>query len=177
LKEWLEEKMSKGFIPQSLSPFAAPVRFAKKPGGGLRCYIDYWDINSKTIRNRYPVTWIYATLKLFGDARIYTKLDVRGAYNFLQVKEADEHKLAFRTRYGLYEPTVMQFGTTNAPADVQGYKLNAIRESLDDFASAYLDGILIYINSEGDHVGHVKSIMQQLLVAGLYVEPKQCEFH
>jgi len=55
---------------------------------------------------------------------------------------------------------VMQFGTTNAPADLQGYINNAIREALDDFASAYLDVVLIYSNSEEEHVGHVKWIMQ-----------------
>src|SRR5258705_224351 len=177
LKEWLEENMSKGFIRQSSSPFAAPVLFAKKPGGGLRFCIDYRDINSKTVKNRYPLPLIKETLNLLGNARIYTKLDVRGAYNLLRVKEGDEHKLAFRTRYGLYEPTVMQFGTTNAPADFQGYINNVIREALDDFASAYLDNVLIYSDSEEEHVGHVKWIMQRLLEAGLYLKPEKCEFH
>jgi len=177
LKEWLEENMSKGFIRQSSSPFAAPVLFEKKPGGGLRFCIDYRDINSKTIKNRYPLPLIKETLNLLGKARIYTKLDVRGAYNLLRVKEGDEHKLAFRTRYGLYEPTVMQFGTTNAPADFQGYINNAIREALDDFASAYLDEVLIYSDSEEEHVGHVKWNMQRLLEAGLYLKPEKCEFH
>jgi hypothetical protein len=41
LKEWLEENMSKGFIRQSSTPCAAPVLFARKPGGGLRFCIDY----------------------------------------------------------------------------------------------------------------------------------------
>jgi len=76
------------------------------------------------------------------------------------VKEGDEHRLAFRTRYGIFEPTVMQFGTTNALADFQGYINNAIREALDDFASAYLDDVLIYSDSEEEHVSHVKWIMQ-----------------
>jgi len=35
----------------------------------------------------------------------------------------------------------MQFGTTNAPADFQGYIKNAIWEALDEFASAYLDDV------------------------------------
>jgi len=177
LKEWLEENISKGFIRQSSSPFAAPVLFAKKPGGELRLCIDYRDINSKTIKNRYPLPLIKETLNLLGKARIYTKLDIRGAYYLLRVKEGDEHKLAFRTRYGLYEHTVMQFGTTNAPADFQGYINNAFREALDDFASAYLDDILIYSDSEEEHVGHVKWIMQRLLEAGLYLKPEKCEFH
>jgi hypothetical protein len=116
-------------------------------------------------------------LNLLGKARVYTKLDVRGTYNLLHVKEGHDHKLAFRTRYGLYEPTVMQFGTTKSPADFQGYINNAIRESLDDFASAYLDDVLIYSDSKKEHVGHVKWIMQRLLEAGLYLKPEKCQFH
>jgi len=152
--------MSKGFIRQSSSPFAAPVLFTKKPDAGLRFCIDYRDINSKTIKNRYTLPLITETLNLLGEARIYTKLDVRGAYDLLRVKDGDEHKLAFRTRYGLFEPTVMQFGTTNAPADFQGYINDGIQEALDEFASAYLDDVLIYSNSEEEHEGHVEWIMQ-----------------
>jgi hypothetical protein len=88
------------------------------------------------IMNHHLLRLVKETLNLLGNARIYTKLDVRGGYNLLWVKEGDEYKLAFRTRYGLYEPTVMQFGTINAPADFQGYINNAIREALDDFAAA-----------------------------------------
>jgi hypothetical protein len=53
----------------------------------------------------------------------------------------------------------MQFGTTNAPADFQGYINNAIREALDDFASAYLDDVLTDSNCEEEHISHVKWIM------------------
>jgi hypothetical protein len=51
--EWLEESMTKGFIRQSSSPYAAPYLVAKKPHGGLQFCIDYRDINCKTIKNRY----------------------------------------------------------------------------------------------------------------------------
>jgi len=106
-----------------------------------------------------------------------TGLDVRGAYNLLLVKEREEHNLAFSTRYGLFEPTVMQFGTTHAPADFQGYINNTIREALDDFASAYLDDILIYSDSEEEHEEHIKWVMQRHFEAGLYLKPEKCEFH
>jgi len=93
------------------------------------------------------------------------------------VKEGDEHKLAFRTRYGLFKPLVMQFGTTNAPADFQSYINDTIREAVDSFASAYLDDILIYSNSIEEHEEHVKWIMERSLKAGLYLKPEKCEFH
>jgi transposase InsO family protein len=139
--------------------------------------IHYRDINSETIKNRYPVPLIQETLKLLVGARIYNKLDVRAAYNLVWAKEGDEHKLAFRTRYGLFEPMVMQFGTTNASADFQGYINNTIQEAQDVFASAYPDNILIYSNSAKDHEQHVKWVKEHLLQAGLYVKPEKYDFH
>jgi hypothetical protein len=38
------------------------------------------------------------------------------AYNNIRIKEGDEYKTAFRTRYGHYEWNVMPLGLCNAPA-------------------------------------------------------------
>jgi len=156
LEEWLYENISHRFILQSSSPFAAPVPLAKKLDGGLRFYIDYRDINSKTFKNWYPLPVIWETLNLLRWPNVYTKLDVRGAYNLLRVKDEDEYMLAFRARYGWFKPTVMQFGTMNISADFQRYINDTMREALDDFASAYLDDILIYSNSGEEPVEHAK---------------------
>lgn len=61
----------------------------------------------------------------------------------------------------------MQFGTTNAPADFQGYSNNAIREAMDNFGLADLDDILTYRDLEEGHEEHVRWIMQCPLEAGL----------
>lgn len=37
--------------------------------------------------------------------------------------------------------------------------------------------MLIYSDSEEEHVGHVRWIMQRLLEAELYLKPEKCEFH
>ena len=70
----------------------------------------------------------------------------------------------------------MQFGTMNAQLDLQGYVINAIQDALDDVASAYLDNVLIYSDSEDEHVGHVNWIMQYLMKAGLYLKQEKWEF-
>ena len=75
--------MTKGFIRQSSSPYAAPCLFPKKPEGRLQFCNDFRDINSKTIKNRYRLPLMQETLDLIAGARVYTKLDVRGAYNLV----------------------------------------------------------------------------------------------
>jgi hypothetical protein len=162
MKDSLEDNMTKGLIRQSSFPNATPYPLAKKHDRGLRFSIDYTNIISEMIKIRYPLRLIQETFKLLAGARVYTKLDVRGAYHLVWVKDGDEHKLAFRTRYGLSEHMVMHFGTSNAPADFKGYFNNTIRESLVVFSSADLDDILIYKNSVEEHEQHVKLVMERL---------------
>ena len=58
LRKYLDEYLDKGFIRASSSPIAVLVIFIKKPGGGLRFYIDYQALNTITVKNRYPIPLI-----------------------------------------------------------------------------------------------------------------------
>jgi len=110
-------------------------------------------------------------------AKIFTKLDIHGAYNLIRLRAGEEWKTAFRTRYGLFESLVMPFGLTNAPATFQAFINDALRPFLDRFCTAYLDDILIYSEKEEQHIEHVKQILKALTKAGLQVKPQKCEFH
>lgn len=83
LKESWEENISKGLIHLSSSPFETQVLFENKPDGGLRFCIDYWDINSKTLKNWYPHPLIKETFNHLGKAQIYTNLNVKAANTLL----------------------------------------------------------------------------------------------
>jgi len=95
----------------------------------------------------------------------------------VRLNAGNEHKLDFRTSCGLCEPIVLQFETTNAPADFQGYINITIRGALDNFAMVYLDDILIYSNSVEEYEEHFKWVMKQFMEAGLYLKLETCEFH
>lgn len=177
LRKYIKENLEKGFIRPSSSPASSPVLFVKKPGGGLRFCVDYREINDLTIKNRYPIPRIHETLTLLGKAKFFTKLDVISAFNRMRIAKGDEYLTAFRTRFGLYEYLVMPFGLANAPSSFQNYINDTLRGYLDEFCTAYIDDILIFSNSLGEHQEHVRKVLSRLLDAGLQIDIKKCEFH
>eukprot|EP00833_Pecoramyces_ruminatium_P007369 jgi/Orpsp1_1/1181401/evm.model.c7180000077082.1 len=86
-----------------------------------------------TIKNTYPLPFIGDLLDKVKSAKIFTKLDLKSAYNLVRIKEGYEHKTAFRIRYGHYEYLVMPFGLKNAPATFQHFINDVLSDYLDDF--------------------------------------------
>jgi hypothetical protein len=94
-------------------------------------YRTYRRINDITISNQYPLPLITDLLTDLSGAKIFTKLDVKDGYNNIRIKEGDEHKAAFKTKYGLWEPLVMFFGLKNSPATFQNMMNYEYRDTID----------------------------------------------
>lgn len=176
IKAYCDELLEKGFIRRSTSPASSPVLLAKKPGGGVRICVDYRGLNEITIRNRFPLPLVHDTLDQLKKAKVFTKLDVIAAFNKLRVAEGDEWKTAFITRYGLYEYCVTPFGLTNAPAYFQDFINQTLHDILDKYCSAYLDDVIIFSQSQEEHIRHVREVLQRLRAAGLQIDIDKCEF-
>ena len=177
LRENIAENLKKGFIRPSSSPAGAPILFIKKKDGSLRLCVDYRGLNRLTVKNRYPLPLLTEALDRLVGAKIYTKLDIRSAYNLIRIREGDEWKTAFRTRYGHFEYQVMPFGLANAPATFQSYINRALREYLDVFCIAYLDDILIFSDNEEVHEEHVRMVLGRLRQFRLFGKLVKCVFH
>ena len=178
LKAYIKTNLANGFIKPSKSPAGAPILFDRKSDGFLRLCVDYQGLNNLTIKNRYLLPLIGESLDRLGRAKRFTQLDLTSAYHRMRIREGDEWKTAFRTRYGHFEYQVMPFGLTNAPASFQGYINKILAEKLDIFVIVYLDDILIYTEDDGDgHVAAVRWVLEQLRKFSLYANLKKCRFH
>uniref|UniRef100_A0A8C6XU88 ribonuclease H n=1 Tax=Naja naja TaxID=35670 RepID=A0A8C6XU88_NAJNA len=176
LRDFLDKNLARGFIRPSSSPLAAPVLFVKKKTGDLRLCCDYHRLNAITCGSLPPLPLIPELMERLREATIFTKLDLRGAYNLVQIQEGDEWKTAFGIRYGHFKYTVMPFGLTNAPAVFQHFMNDVFRDMLDKFVVVYLDNILIYSSSRESPLQQVRLVLQRLRKHQLYAKLEKCLF-
>uniref|UniRef100_A0A3Q7FJR0 Reverse transcriptase domain-containing protein n=1 Tax=Solanum lycopersicum TaxID=4081 RepID=A0A3Q7FJR0_SOLLC len=103
LRKQLKELLESGHIRPSKAPYGAPVLFQKKKDGSLRLCIDYRALNKVIIKNKYPIPLIAYLFDRLGQAKYFTKMDLRKGYYQVRIAEGDESKTASVTRYGAYE--------------------------------------------------------------------------
>ena len=115
VKDYLDTMLRKRYIRISKSSIRAPLFLVPKKDG-KQPVVDYWKLNDVTEKNSTPLPRIDNTLNELIRSQLFTKIDLKDAFNQMRIKEGDEWKTAFKTRYGTFEYLVMPFGLTNAPA-------------------------------------------------------------
>ncbi|MBW0487480.1 hypothetical protein O181_027195 [Austropuccinia psidii MF-1] len=100
LRAYISENVEKAFIRPSSSSTGALVIFVKKKDRSLCLCVDYRKLNDVTRKNRYPVPPVNKLLTIFNGSTIFSKINLRGAYNLFRIKQGGEHLTAFRTKYG-----------------------------------------------------------------------------
>ena len=108
-------------------------------------------MNRVTIKNQYPLLRIDDLFDQLKGAQVYSKIDLHTGYHQLRVREADIPKIAFRTRYGHFEFTVMPLGLMNAPTAFMDLMHRVFQPYLNQFVVVFIDYILIYSKSEEEH--------------------------
>ena len=162
LQEYIKTALNKGWIWPSTSPVGAPIIFVPKKDGSLQLYINYYRLNSITVKNCYPLPLVSEILDRLSSTKVYTKLDLRDAYHYIQIKEGKEWITAFWTRYGHFEYIVILFRLTNTPATFQAYINYALSNLLDICCIIYLNDILIFSSSEEKYRYYIQEVLKQL---------------
>jgi len=158
----LNELFKKGLILPSSSPWGCPAIFVKKKDQSLRMCVDYHPLSAVTIKNKYPLPRIDILFDQLSKVKIFSKIDLRSGYHQIKIHPEDIPKMAFSTRYGLYEYLVMSFGLTNAPAHFM-YLMNSVfMPELDKFVVVFIDDNLVYSRNKEEHAEHLRVVLTRL---------------
>ena len=155
----------------------SPIMFVKKKDGNLRLCVDYRQLNYVTKKDRYPLLLIGEALDRLQTAKYYIKLNVKDAYHSVRIKEGEEWKTTFTTKYSTYKYLVMPFGLTNAPAAFQRWINRTLQSYIDICCIMYLDDVLIYSDNLEQRQKDVAAIIRAIRQQGMKLKPSKCKFH
>ena len=109
---------------------------------------------------------MYTKLK---GAKFFSTIDLRSGYYHIALGKDSRAKTAFVMPFGKYE-----FGLAQAPAFFQ-HLMNKVLDNCP-FAMTYLDDIIIFSDTEEEHLAHIKEIFKRLEAADLKMKRSKCDF-
>ena len=173
----LQDMQRNGVIQPSSSPWSSPVVMVRKQDRSHRFCVDYRQLNAVTKPDAFPLPRID---DLLGGAKYFSTLDLASGFWQIRMEPESQEKTAFATPHRLYEFLVMPFGLTNAPAVFQRLMQRVVTglNPTDgrDFVAVYLDDLLVFSSTLGDHLDHLQKVLSRLKSVNLRLKPSKCQF-
>ena len=159
----LHSMLNSEVIQPSSSEWSSPPVLVRKKDGGVRWCIDYRALNNVTKKDVFPLPLIEECIDTLSGTEFFSTLDMASGYWQIKLDEADRHKTAFITKYGLFEHTRIGFGLCNAPATFQRAVQLVLRGLTWKDVLAYLDDIIVVGSSFEHHLTNLRKVLVQFV--------------
>ena len=192
--KWVQEEIETleraDVITKCMSPWASPIVIVPKksqPGerSKRRLCIDFRKINdlqqkvitegkSKGCLSLIPLPKIDEMYTKLKGAKFFSTIDLRSGYYHIALGKDSRAKTAFVMPIGKYKFLQVPFGLAQAPAFFQ-HLMNKVLDNCP-LAMTYLDDIIIFSDTEEEHLAHIEEIFKRLEATDLKMKRSKFDF-
>ena len=110
-----------------------------------------------------------------GGSHVFSTIDLRSGYYHVGLTRESCRKSAFVVPMGKWQFKRTPFGLSQAPVYFQ-LLIDKVLTGCSAFAMGYLDDIIIFSQSEEEHLVHLEKIFRRLQEFGLKMKHEKCAF-
>ena len=175
VRENLQDMLDGGAIQPSKSLWCNAIVLVRKKDGTLRFCIDFRKLNARTKKDSYPLPRMQETMESMVGARFFSSMDLKSGFWQVQMSEKSRQYTAFTVgSFCVYEFLRMPYRLCNAPATFQRLMQNCLGELNLTYALVYLDDVIVYSNTEEDHLHRLQAVFEWFHEHGLKLKPSKC---
>ena len=157
------------------SEWGTPLVPVIKKDGGVRLCGDYKiTVNPNIIVAQHPLPNVNHMIAFFANCTIFTKIDLRHAFNQLVMDEVSQEICTLSTHMGLFRPKRLQYGVASSPALWQA-EMDKIFSDVPGTV-CFVDDLLVAGKDEIEHKERLKIVFEKIKEFGLKIKMEKCEF-
>lgn len=174
--EELDRMLKIGVIEESNSSWSSPVTLVRKVNKNRLC-LDARKLNSRTVKDAYPLPHIEGILSRLQETRFISAIDLKDAFWQIPLEKKSREKTAFTVPgRPLYQFTVMPFGLCNAAQRMCRLMDKVIPASIREFVFVYLDDLLVCSLDFSSHMELLSVVADCLSKAKLTINVSKSKF-
>ncbi|XP_038106252.1 uncharacterized protein K02A2.6-like [Culex quinquefasciatus] len=176
VKSKIDELLEMDIIERVTRPtsWVSPLVPILKENGELRLCIDMRRANQAIQRLNHPLPVFEDFLPKFRNAKLFTTLDIRQAFHQVELSHDCRDITTFVTNWGLFRYTRLLFGVNAAPELFQNLMESILADCVN--VAVFIDDIVIFGATEGEHDAAVKGVLLVLKRYGILLNDHKCKF-
>ena len=157
------------------SPWATPLVPVVKDSQNVRLCGDYKvTVNPHLQVAQHPLPKPEDMFAALGGCRVFSKIDLRHAFQQLEMDEKSQEICTVNTHLGLFRPKRLPYGIASSPALWQA-NMDRIFNGMQG-VFIFVDDILVAGKDEAEHNNRLRAVFKRIKENGLKIKKEKCIF-